>query len=64
LHLPETGSQVQSCENGRVGSAYVADAFGDFFHGVLVDMGVLVDFPEVLHNAKSLALFLWNAENG
>jgi hypothetical protein len=64
LHLPESGSQVQCCENGGVGSAYVADTFGDFFHGVLVDMGVLVELPEILYNAKSLALFLWNAENG
>ncbi len=27
-------------------------------------MGVLVSLPEVLHNAKSSVLFLWNAENG
>ncbi len=64
LHLPETGSQVQGRKNGRVGSDYVADAFRDLLHRVLVDMGVLVELPEVLHNAKSLALFLWNAENG
>ncbi len=64
LHLPESRSQVQCCENVGVGSAYVADVFGDFFHGELVYMGVLVELPEILHNAKSLALFLWNAENG
>ncbi len=32
LHLPETGSEVQSRENCRVGPANVADTFGDFFH--------------------------------
>ncbi len=64
LHLPETGSQVQGRENGGVGLAYFADALGDLLHPVLVDMGVLVELPEVLHNAKGLALFLWNAENG
>ncbi len=52
----------EHCENVGVRSANVADAFGDFFHEVY--MGVLVEPPEILHNAKSLALFLWNAENG
>ncbi len=33
-------------------------------HRVFVNVGVLVKLPEILHNAKSLALFLWNAENG
>ncbi len=64
LHLPESRSQVQCCENVGVGSADVTDAFGDLLHGVLVYVGVLVELPEILHNAKSLALFLWKAENG
>jgi hypothetical protein len=64
LHLPETRSQVQSCENGGVGSTNIANALSDFLHGVFVDVGVLVEFPEVLHDPEPLALFLWNAENG
>jgi hypothetical protein len=32
LHLPETGSQVQGSENGRVGLSDVADAFGDLLY--------------------------------
>ncbi len=64
LHLPETGGQVQGHENGGVGSAYFADAFGDLLHRVLVDMGFRVELPEVLHDSKSLALLLGNAENG
>jgi hypothetical protein len=54
LHLPESGSEVQS---GK-------DTLSDFLHRVFVTMGVLVEFPEVLHDPEPLALFLWNAENG
>jgi len=61
---PLPRSQVQGCEYVGVGSANVTDAFGDLLHGVLVNVGVLVELPEILHNVKSLALFLWNAENG
>ena len=64
LHLPEAGGKVQGGENGRVGSADVADALGDLLHGVFVDVGVLVEFPEILYDPESLALFLGNAENG
>ena len=64
LHLPEARGKVQSGENGRVGSANVADALGDLLHGVFVDVGVLVEFPEVLYDPESLALFFRNAENG
>ena len=64
LHLPESGSEIQSGEDSRISSADVADAFGDLLHGVFVDVGVLVQFPKVLYYAKSLSLFLWNAENG
>jgi len=64
LHLPDTRSQAQGHENGGVGSSYVAEALGDLLHRVFVNMGVLVELPEILHNAKSLALFLWYAENG
>ncbi len=35
---------------------------GDLLHGVLVDVGVLIQFSEVLYDPESLALFLWNAE--
>ena len=64
LHLPESRRQVQCCKNVGVGSTDVADTFSDFLHGVLVYVGVLVELPEVLNNSESLALFLWNAENG
>jgi hypothetical protein len=42
----------------------VADTLNDILHRVFVNMGVLVEFPEVLHDPEPLALFLWNAENG
>ncbi len=64
FHLPEAGGEVQGGENGRVGLADVADAFGDLLHGVFVDVGVLVEFPEVLYNPESLALFLGHTEDG
>ncbi len=64
LHLPESGGEVQGLENGRVGSTDVADAFGDLLHGVFVDVGVLVELPEILYDLESLALFFGYAENG
>ena len=64
LHLPESGSEVQCGENGRVGPADVLDAFGNLLHGIFVNMGVLVELPENLNDPETLALFLWNAENG
>ncbi len=64
LHLPESRSEVQCQENGGIGLSNVADAFRDLLHGVLVDVGVLVQFPEVLYDPESLALFPWNAEHG
>ncbi len=64
LHLPESQGQVQCGKNCGVCLPDIADAFCDLLHGVLVDVGVLVQLPEVLHDAKSLSLFLWNAENG
>ncbi len=42
---PEVRSRVE-----RVGPTDVTDAFGDLLHGVLVDVGVLVELPEVLHD--------------
>jgi len=64
LHLPESGSEVLCGENGRVGLADVPDAFGNLLHGIFVNMGVLVELPENLNDPETLALFLWNAENG
>ena len=64
LHLPEAVGKVQGGEDGRVGSADVADALGDLLHGVFVDVGVLVEFPEILYDPESLALFLGNTEYG
>ncbi len=51
FHLPESGSEIQSGEYGRVRSPDVPDAFADLHHVVLVDVGVLVEQPEVLYNA-------------
>ncbi len=62
LHLPESRSEVQSGENCGVGPADVGDTFVDFLYRVFVNVGVLVEFPEVLN--ESLTLFLWNTENG
>jgi hypothetical protein len=64
LHLPKSGHYIQRRENGGIGAPNITDALGYFFHGVLVDVGVLVEFPKVLYDTESLALFLWNAENG
>ncbi len=62
------------CQNPEVRSKVVkivesalqmfANTFGDFLHRVCVNMGVLVELPEFLNDPVSLALFLWNAENG
>ncbi len=54
----------QGSEDCRVGPADVVDAFGYFLHRVFVDVGVLVELPEVLNDPESSAFFLWNAENG
>jgi hypothetical protein len=43
FHLPESGSEIQSGEDGRVRSPDVPDAFADLLHGVLIDVGVLVE---------------------
>jgi hypothetical protein len=64
FHLPESGSEVQGGEDGGIGSPKVADTSGEPLHGVFVDVGVLVELPEVLDDPESLALFHWNAENG
>ncbi len=64
LHLPEAWGQVQCGKNGGVRSPDIADAFCDLLHGVFVNVGILVQFPEILHDAKPLSLFLWNTENG
>ncbi len=58
LHLPESRCEIQCCENGRIGSPDVADAFGDLLHGVLVYVGVMVQLSEILYDPESLALFL------
>jgi len=58
LHLPESGSEVQCGENGRISCPNVADAFGDLLHGVFVYVGVLVELPEILNDPESLAFSL------
>ena len=64
FHLPESGSEIQSGEYGRVGSADVPDAFADFLHGILVDVGMLIEQSEVLHDPESFALLLRHAKYG
>ncbi len=64
LHLPESGGEIKCGKNGRVGPADVPDAFGNFLHGILVNVGVLVELSEILNDPETLALFLGNAENG
>ncbi len=43
FHLPKSRGEIQSGEDGRVGSPDVPDAFADLLHGVLVDVGVLIE---------------------
>ena len=47
---PEVRSRVVNMD-GRVCSSDVPDAFANLLHGVLVDVGVLVEQPEVLYDA-------------
>ncbi len=60
--MPESGSEVQGWENGGVGSTDVADAFGDLLHGVLVDVGVLIEFPEILLQTKGVTVGFTSAD--
>ncbi len=58
FHLPKSGGEIQSCEDGRVSPPDVPDAFANLFHGVLVNLGVLIEQSEVLHDPESLAFLL------
>ncbi len=64
FHLPKSGGEIQSGEDRRVGSPDVPDAFANLFHGILVDVGVLIEQSEVLHDPESLALLLWYTKYG
>jgi hypothetical protein len=44
--------------------ADILDAFVDLLNGVFVDVGVLVELPEILNDAEPLALFLGYTEYG
>ena len=57
-HLPETGSEIQSCENVRFGPANVTNALTNFFHGVFVNVRVLIEFMKILHNSQTRTIFL------
>ena len=63
-HLPESGGEVDRCKDVGVGSADVADALVDFFHGVFVRVGLFVETSEVLNDAQASSSFLWNTEDG
>ncbi len=64
FHLPKSRGEIQSGEDGRVGSPDVPDAFTNLFHGILVDVGVLIEQSEVLHDPESLALLLQHEKYG
>jgi len=57
FHLPEYGSEIQRREDLLVCLSDVSNAFGDFLHGIFVDMGILVQFNEILYDLESLTLF-------
>ncbi len=59
-HLPKSRCEIQPCENCGIGPPNVADAFSDRLHGVLVDMGVLVQFTKVLDDPESLARLVFH----
>ncbi len=42
LLLSESRGQIEGGENAGIGSTDIADAFGDFLHGILVDVGMEV----------------------
>ena len=56
--MPETGCEINGGENGRIGPADVADTFVNLLHGVLVGVGLLIESPEVLHDAQASPPFL------
>jgi hypothetical protein len=41
FHLPESGSKIQGQEELGICSSDVTNAFGDFLHGIFVDLGAL-----------------------
>jgi len=55
---------VQHGEDSGIGSSKVSNAFCEFLHGVLINMRILVQFLEILHDLEPLALLLRNTENG
>ena len=54
-HLPETRGQVDGREDRGVSSSNVADALVDFFHCVLVSVGLGVEPPKVLNDPEALS---------
>ena len=64
LHLQKTGSQIEGQKNCGVCPANVANTFSDFRHAVLVDVGVIVELPEILYNSETLSLFFGHTKSG
>jgi len=64
LHLPETRSQIEGRKDGGVCPANVANTFCDLLHAVLVDVGVIVQLPEILYNSETLSLFFGHTKSG
>ena len=58
-HLPEARGEVNCVENGVVFPTNVAHAFIDFFHEILVRVGLFVDTLDIVDDS----LFV-NAEDG
>ena len=48
-HLPEPRGEVQRRKDVASGSADLANAFSNVSHGVLVDVCLLIESPEILH---------------
>ena len=63
-HLPESGGEVDRGKDVGVGSANVADALVDFFHGVFVRVGLFVETSEVLNDPKASPPFFGTQKMG
>ena len=55
---------VDGCEDRGVGSAYIADAFVDFLHGIFVNLRLCVEALEILVDSESLTGFLGHTKIG
>ena len=61
-HLPETGGEVQRGEDSATRSSDLVHAAFDVVHGVLVDVRLSVESPEILDEPDS-SVFLHHRED-